>query len=367
MKYFFCLNIVLLLFISLLSAQSFNTPTGAGALGSIPSGDANTATGYYSMYSTTTAWNNSAHGAWSLYFNTTGSSNSAYGVEAMLLNSIGYDNVALGYKVLRNITTGIRNTGIGYFSLINNSSGQYNTGFGYKSLYSINSGSYNLGLGATSGEINSTGSYSSYIGYNTEHQSGSTSYSNSSAITARTYINSDNVIKIGDVSYIATIGGFVAWTNFSDRRIKRNINENVPGLSFIKLLRPVTFRLDLNSYNKICLNDSSIISSTDLDFKAKVDKKIQSGFIAQEVDSAATKIGFEFSGVQKPSSDNGLYSLSYEQFVIPLVQSYKELSENITALQLESKGLERELNNVLNLLSSIIENKIKCCVSKNIK
>jgi hypothetical protein len=37
----------------------------------------------------------------------------------------------------------------------------------------------------------------------------------------------------------------------SDKRVKKNIKENVPGLAFINKLKPVTYNLDLNAIDKI--------------------------------------------------------------------------------------------------------------------
>ena len=35
----------------------------------------------------------------------------------------------------------------------------------------------------------------------------------------------------------------------SDKRFKKNIKEDVPGLEFIKLLRPVTYNYDIKGFN----------------------------------------------------------------------------------------------------------------------
>ena len=53
-----------------------------------------------------------------------------------------------------------------------------------------------------------------------------------------------NRVRIGNGS-VTSIGGAVGWTNFSDERIKTNIKQDVPGLAFINLLKPVTYNFDL--------------------------------------------------------------------------------------------------------------------------
>ena len=59
------------------------------------------------------------------------------------------------------------------------------------------------------------------------------------------------------------------------------------------------------------------------------------GFLAQEVEQAAMASNYDFSGVQKPEDPNGLYSLRYAEFVVPLVKAVQELSaqnENLKIL-----------------------------------
>jgi hypothetical protein len=51
------------------------------------------------------------------------------------------------------------------------------------------------------------------------------------------------------------------------------------------------------------------------------------GFIAQEVEQSAKKLGYDFSGVDKPKSENGFYGLRYGEFVVPLVKAVQELSK----------------------------------------
>ena len=48
------------------------------------------------------------------------------------------------------------------------------------------------------------------------------------------------------------------------------------------------------------------------------------GFIAQEVEKAAHEVNYNFSGVGKPKDENGIYSLRYSEFVVPLVKAVQE-------------------------------------------
>ncbi len=56
-------------------------------------------------------------------------------------------------------------------------------------------------------------------------------------------------------------------------------------------------------------------------------KTYQTGFIAQEVEATAQKLGFDhFHGVDAPKNENDHYGLRYAEFVVPLVKSVQELS-----------------------------------------
>jgi trimeric autotransporter adhesin len=59
----------------------------------------------------------------------------------------------------------------------------------------------------------------------------------------------------------------------------------------------------------------------------KAGKIVYNGFVAQEVEEAAEKLKYEFSGVDKPQTEGGLYGLRYADFVVPLVKAVQELSQ----------------------------------------
>ena len=75
--------------------------------------------------------------------------------------------------------------------------------------------------------------------------------------------------------------------------------------------------------------------------KYDIEKIRFSGFIAQEVESAAQNIGYDFSGVDKSSVENGgLYSLRYSEFVVPLVKAVQELIKENEELKARIERLE---------------------------
>ena len=62
----------------------------------------------------------------------------------------------------------------------------------------------------------------------------------------------------------------------------------------------------------------------------------RTGFIAQEVEKAADETGFNFDAVKRPQNDKDHYSLSYEEFVVPLVKAVQEQQRIIDSLDKRS-------------------------------
>ena len=51
---------------------------------------------------------------------------------------------------------------------------------------------------------------------------------------------------------------------------------------------------------------------------------VRTGFIAQEVEAVAQKVGFNFDGVSTPQNETDLYGIRYAEFVVPLVKAMQE-------------------------------------------
>lgn len=154
---------------------------------------------------------------------------------------------------------------------------------------------------------------------------------NSTAIGNNAMASSSNTIQLGD-NGIQFLYCAVDVTVTSDRRLKTQIQERVPGLSFINQLRPVTYSRINPQKDKKNLDNQD------------VNQTLQTGFIAQEVEAAAQAIGFEFSGIKKPSSENDYYGLSYATFVVPLVKAVQEQQLIIEQLQKEMAELKKEMS-----------------------
>jgi hypothetical protein len=304
---------------------SSNIANGTGALAQNLTGSNNTAIGSYTLVANNGS-HNSATGALSLYNNANANYNSGFGYRAMFSNNNGNENSAFGAQALNSNVSGSYNTSTGVNSLYF-STGNYNTADGYVALYNNTGGSYNTALG-----------------YNTGPNAGG--YVNTTCVGSDATATASNMVRIGN-AFVTSINGNVNFTVVSDGRIKENIKENVPGLSFIKLLRPVTYRLNRDKINEMSgLNDrkkqitDSAKSKTDIPKFLTGDKysDVTTGFIAQEVEASAKKLGFDFSGVDKPKNDKDFYGLRYAEFVVPLV---KGMQEQQAIIEDQNKRIER--------------------------
>lgn len=146
--------------------------------------------------------------------------------------------------------------------------------------------------------------------------------------------STSNSVEIGNTS-VSWIGGQVGWSIYSDERIKENISDNVPGLAFITKLRPVTYNLNIHKQNDMMYKGKE--NQEGWDSKYDIEKIRMTGFLAQEVEKAAQEVNYNFSGVEKSKNEDGLYSLRYSEFVMPLV---KAVQEQQTTIQNQQKTIE---------------------------
>lgn len=298
------------------NSGNYNTAVGYQSLQSNTQGNRNTGLGNQTLYLNTTGGDNTAIGYLSLSSNSTGISNTAVGSSSLSL-SYGNYNSALGSFALANNQGGEFNSAFGTQALYGNTAGNYNTALGYQSMTATTTGWYNTAVGYRSSNNNPTGSYNTCIGYN----SGSTAqvnFDNTTCIGTDAQATATDMVRIGNV-YVNSIGGYANWTNISDGRFKTEVKENVPGIEFISMLRPVSYRLDREQINRYLGIESA--------YKAESVSQVICGFIAQEVEAAAQKTGFNFSGIDAPDNAGDLYGLRYAEFVVPLVKAVQELND----------------------------------------
>ena len=315
-------------------AITSNTAYGKSALYSNTTGSSNTANGAYALENNTEGNNNTANGNLALFSNTTGNNNTANGNLALFSNTTGNGNTANGFAALRFNTTGDYNTADGYLALRSNTTGNGNTANGNQALYSNTTGYKNTANGYYALSFNTTGNYNTALGYSADV--GSSNLSNATAIGYGATVSASNKVRIGN-SNVTAIEGQVAFTNVSDGRIKENVQEAVPGLSFISQLRPVTYTLNTRKQEEITMQampdsikEKRMLSDADYLESSSI---VRTGFIAQEVEAAAQKVGFDFDGVSTPENETDLYGIRYAEFVVPLVKAMQEQQEMITELK----------------------------------
>ncbi len=372
------------------TAGFHNTANGGSALYSNTIGNYNSALGHKALYSNTSGTFNTANGSYALYSNTTGNYNTATGYTALNFNTGDY-NTANGYEALHSNTFGEANTANGSYALYSNTNGNYNTANGYKALYSNTGADYNTatgnfalysntggdntatGLNAlysnttgndntangwSAGSFNDNNNFCTFIG-NDADQNVTTDFINSTALGYISRITASNQVRIGNSS-VTSIGGYEPWTNLSDARFKKNVKENVPGLTFINQLHAVTYTMDVtrlrnflgeDRLDEITTAEGKTVREKNHEAEALIQKGIQekekiirTGFVAQEVEEVAKRIGYDFSGVDKPANEHTPYGLRYSEFVVPLVKAVQELSQQNEDLKKENQELKTRLD-----------------------
>ena len=291
--------------------------------------------------------NNTSFGLNALNPASTGIYNNAIGLTALSVNTTGQRNNAMGFEALLDNTTGVGNTALGDGSLFENKSGNNNSAIGYNSLLSNTTGNNNSAIGYNSLRSNTTGNNNSALGY-LAFSAGAT-YSNSTALGYNTVISASNQVRLGN-NAVTSIEGQVGWTTLSDARFKTENAQKVPGIDFIKKLRPVTYYVNHNAMNTY--SDAAKGSGQSSDDRASLGKNtynptylktLESGFMAQEVEKAAKELGYEFNGVDAPKNEKDYYGLRYSQFVVPLVKAVQELNEKLEQKQNENENLKAML------------------------
>ncbi len=280
------------------------------------SGLPNTAVGFQSLQSNTTGDDNSAFGNSALFANTDGTGNSAFGNNSLHANISGSSNTASGYNSLLSNNSGSGNTASGYYALAANTSGKNNVAEGYAALGNNKGGNNNTALGY-SADVAADG------------------LSNATVIGNGAVVDASNKVRIGDAS-VSSYSCQVNWTAGSDVRIKDQVQENVAGLNFITQLRPVTFHYNVAKQQQLLGMTGEVAP----DGGYEIEKIAFSGFIAQEVDAAAAKAGYDFSGVDKSGNVMGL---RYAEFVVPLTKAVQELAGVNKDLQSENEQLSLQV------------------------
>lgn len=318
---------------------NYNTSVGPSALYINTTGSNNSAFGNKALYQNISGNQNVGIGNESLFFNATGAYNTAAGNYSLHKNTTGNYNVALGSDALRTNGTGLNNTAIGSSSLYLNNGGHYNTAVGFQAVYRNTTSQFNTAIGYYAGGNFTFGYNNTFLGSNTK--GGSAGNYNMIVIGNEAISAASNQVTIGNPSN-NSYRVYANWSNISDGRYKKNVRENVPGLSFITKLRPVTYNIDATALDAfIHRNHKDSASPMAKGFQKagllEKEKIIYTGFVAQEVETLAKSLGFDFSGIDLPKNDHDTYGLRYADFVVPLVKAVQEQQEEIETLRKDNK------------------------------
>ena len=345
-----------------------NTAIGGSALYHTTTGFDNTAVGSMALAGNTGGFSNAAFGRLALFNNTTGNYNTAVGQAALQSNSTGNENVAVGTgagigNVNSNYNTavgvnsqffhqGSENTSVGAYTLAYYDGGTGNTAVGYSAMGNVEFGSmYNTAVGHSSriwvgGTSMDVAKFSTVLGYKAEARG-----SNATAIGNGAVAEVSNKVRIGNAA-ITVIEGQVPFTTPSDGRFKFNVKEDVKGLDFILQLRPVTYQFDVNRFDERNASTSNENLVMQVSYN-EATKLRRTGFIAQEVEEAANKSGYNFSGIITPKTSDDHYGLSYESFVVPLVKAIQEQQQVINAQHKRMDEQDKKINQLIQELSEL--------------
>ena len=331
---------------------------GQNAGGKITTGGSNVAIGSASLDNLTTGSTNIAIGDTALSSINTGNRNVAIGHTAMAnASGASHDNVCIGTQSGYQLSAGnaYYNTCIGSYTLDEATTAHSNTAIGYGSLSALTTGDGNVALGIFTGVSGTTAAGNTLIGNTAGHDIttaaegvcvgnaagysagndyvagtggiyiGSASQASSSNVDQEIVLAYNQIGKgtrtfhVGADLGVYHAGNISSWSTTSDERIKKNIVDNNVGLDIVNKLQPRNF--EYRSLDEI--KETTLASVAD---KAHVKKSgTQLGFIAQELEKVLPNcVTTNEMGIKNVSVDNILYYL---------INSIKELSTKVTALE----------------------------------
>ena len=265
----------------------------------------------------------------------TGSKNTVLGYDAFQKAGGPEENIAIGYGAMRGSQNGTPkyNIGMGYAALENvTSGGEHNIALAHSALEEVTTGDYNIGLGRDAGDTITTGSHNIALGYKSDVSASSAA--GQYAIGRETVTDQNYQVAIGygstgniRVEYDTD----ATWTQSSDLRKKKNINDMTLGLDFIDKLKPITYQWKPN-------NELPKEFKEYQEENVKDTETVMSGLGAQDVKQALEEVGYteRFPGWKE--EEDGSQRISKEEFVIPLINAIQEL-------RAEVKELKEKLNN----------------------
>jgi len=252
-------------------------------------------------------------------------------------------NIALGYYSMRLMQSGSNNIAIGNLAMGDNANSGVqvaddNVAIGFNALGNIIDGSGNIGIGKSAGSKIEDGSNNIYMGIATVSgvdvtdeiviAAGSGAVTGAGTETIRIGVDSDHITN--------DFGENATWTHSSDKRIKKDIEDNTLGLEFINKLKTRTFKKKAPSEYPTEFDgyDAEVT-------ERKNPNRKHYGFVAQEVKKVMDSVGHSEFPVWKENSD-GMQELGETELITPLIKAVQELTKKVEDQQKEIDKLRNQ-------------------------
>ena len=252
-------------------------------------------------------------------------------------------NIALGYYSMRLMQSGSNNIAIGNLAMGDNANSGVqvaddNVAIGFNALGNIIDGSGNIGIGKSAGSTIEDGSNNIYVGIATVSgvdvtdeiviAAGSGAVTGAGTETIRIGVDSDHITN--------DFGENATWTHSSDKRIKKDIEDNTLGLEFINKLKTRTFKKKAPSEYPTEFDgyDAEVT-------ERKNPNRKHYGFVAQEVKQVMDSVGHSEFPVWKENTD-GMQELGETELITPLIKAVQELTKKVEEQQKEIDKLRNQ-------------------------
>jgi len=283
-------------------------------------------------------------------------SNVAIGTSSMELFDSGGFNIAIGHNAMKAasgaVGSGISNVGIGHAALYNIVDGDSNTCLGGASGGLITSGDSNACIGKEAGNAITSGSQNISIGATSDCAAtvdGQIAIGYGASTTGVYAISIGNGLQ--SIEDTIRVGRNVAgnywsmdftssttWAHSSDIRMKRNIQDDTLGLSFINDLRTKTFQYKPSEEFPEEWEDYNIDDNGNKVY-ADVYDGVMHGMIAQDVKAALDTAGVDTFRMWS-ENEKGVQQLAGGDLVYPLTKAVQELSAKLDTMQTEINTLK---------------------------
>jgi len=261
--------------------------------------------------------------------------------------SNGSDNTIVGNSAFYTTNTASRNVGLCTFSLYSVSSIE-NTGHsmvGYSSGGFLSTAKFCSGVGYNALIHQTQGDYASSLGANAGPPSGSGSWTNFTCIGANSTVSGSNQVQLGDAS--TTTYAYGAVQDRSDMRDKIDIQDIDIGMScidFLSLLEPKMYRVNyrqsyMDKKTKLEPNGMEVsyteFNQSEYDNATRAGSRTHIGVIAQDIEYVLNTTGLDIALYQDHKINGGedVYTVGYQEFIGLLIQSVKELKQEVDALK----------------------------------